>query len=390
MNVTVHGVQFVNTRSSTISSTIKWSAENTTCVPNNRCLTNKTFYTSSKGDNTYNTDDYVLNTTFSLDFNVLAYDQNYTENSLYFAYKLWFFLIDVIAILPTIFGNSLIIISLIRYKSLRKTKAFILIGNLALADLLVGLVLIPMDLVLLMANYVADNMTYCILYHCMIYTLITASVLNLFLLSLERFHAIIRPFQHNSTFTAKRIYYTMSITWIFVIVCGFMPMFVWGTGIIAFTPVCRSSTLFSNTYQIAMNTVIVTALVISFVFFIIIIRIALRKTKQKQLKCTDSPMEGSHSRHNLRRDIRHTRLMVLVSGIFIICWGPYCIISLIPNISVTVTFIRNWLASLGLINSCLNWIVYGARNKRFRRAFKNILNCSCRKQGEANITSNST
>ena len=127
-----------------------------------------------------------------------------------------------------------------------------------------------------------------------------------------------------------------------------------------------------------------------FGFFVAVIRIALRKSKRKPLKIGNTADNNDSSRHNIRRDIRHTRLMIIVSGTFIICWAPYCIISLIPSQSVEIVFIRYWLGSLGLINSCLNWIVYGVRNKRFRAAFKSILNCSCRKRGNIKITSNST
>lgn len=315
-----------------------------------------------------------------------------TTYRLYVAYKLWYFIIDIILIFPTILGNTLIIVSLIRYKNLRKTKAFILIGNLAVSDLLVGLILIPMDLLLLLRSSVSRHTAFCLWYYCMIYTLITASVLNLFLLSLERFHAIVRPFQHSSRFTAKRIYRIILLTWIFVVTIGLVPIVLPSSGGMSDVEVltCRNTVLLDNDYQLVMNTIIIAALGTSFAFFIVVMRIALLKSKQKTLKSVESSDSNNGSRHNLRRDIRHTRIMIIVSGIFIICWSPYCVISLIPSNSELIAFIKNWLASLGLINSCLNWIVYGARNKRFRAAFKSILSCTCRKRGEVKITSNSS
>ena len=333
----------------------------------------------------------VRNTLFNTESDFTP-EEGTTAYKLYLAYKIWYFIIDVILILPTIFGNSLIIISLIRFKYLRKTKAFILIGNLGISDLLVGLVLIPVDLVLLLQPAFEKDPALCVWYLCIIFTLMTASVLNLFLLSLERFHAITRPFQHNSTFTAKRIYYAACVTWMIVILAGFTPVYLLSSGNLNFISfeTCRDVVLFDTPYIFVMNSIIITALVISFVFFVVVIRIAIRKSAQKPLKIGEITDNNNRSRHNIRRDIRHTRLMVIVSGTFIICWAPYCIVSLIPSQSVEIVFIRYWLGSLGLINSCLNWIVYGVRNKRFRAAFKSILNCSCRKRGEIKINSNST
>ena len=346
---------------------------NTTCAQNDSCTNANLFF----------------------DFGNISPD---LSNSLYIAYKLWFFVIDVVLILPTIFGNSLILISLIRFKILRKTKAFILIGNLAVSDLLVGLVVIPMDIFLLSTNYFSNDRTYCVWYYCIIYTLVMASVLNLLLLSFERFHAIVRPFQHNLRFTTKRVHIAMGVTWILVTTIGSLPHLGWTSDVMDDAMICRSSLLFTHSYRILVNGIIVVSLTICFVFFIVVIRIALEKTKETNktnvymtdISDPNGNRHDSNVRTTLRRDIRHTRLMVLVSGLFIICWGPYCIVSLIPDFSPTLSFARNWLSSLGLINSCLNWIVYGARNKRFRAAFKNILTCSCTRQDEAGISSNST
>ena len=317
---------------------------------------------------------------------------------LYLAYNVWYFIIDAILLLPTVFGNSLVILSLIRYKSLRKIKAFILIGNLAVSDLLVGCVVLPMDLVLIFSPLDSNERTLCLWFYCAVYTLVTASVLNLLLISLERFHAIIRPFQHNATVTTKRIYLIMCITWIFVLIIGSLPQIFWRKIMNDITGPCRNNIMFESTYKLVMTAIIVTALVTSFVLFIVVIRIAITKSKQKPLSTTGAVNAANGLGnvvkgrvHNLRRDIRHTRLMIIVSGTFIVCWAPYCILSIIPSKKAAeIAFLRNWLASLGLINSCLNWIVYAARNSKFRAAFKSILNCSCRHRGEINIASSTS
>ena len=311
--------------------------------------------------------------------------------------EMWYFIIDVILILPTLFGNSLIIISLIRFKSLRKMKAFILIGNLAVSDLLVGCVVIPLDLVLILSPIDSNKRTLCMWFYCAVYTLATASVLNLLLLSLERYHAIIKPFQHNATFTNKRIYYCIGIIWILVLIIGSIPRLVWGEMMNDINGSCRNNIVFDSTYKMAVNTLIITALVTSFVLFIVVTRIAISKSQTHSLNVmgdANAVNDGADNvklgQHSLRRDIRHTRLMIIISGTFVICWAPYCIASVIPSQKAEVALVRNCLASLGFINSCLNWIIYAARNSKFRAAFKSILNCSCRQRGEINIVSSTS
>ena len=217
------------------------------------------------------------NTPFN-DIPDLRPEKETTSYKLYLDYKLYYFIIDVILILPTILGNSLIIISLIRFKNLRKTKTFILIGNLGISDLLVGLVFFPMDLVIIHKPALWQDQVMCVCYISIIFTFLTASVLNLFLLSLERFHAITRPLQHNSMFTTKRIYYTACIIWIFVILTGFTPLYLFSSGHLNFINFesCTDIFLFDSPYILVMNCIAIIALVITFGLFVVVIRIALR------------------------------------------------------------------------------------------------------------------
>ena len=313
-----------------------------------------------------------------------------TEYSLlnYAPYRIWFLVIDFTLILPTIFGNILILIALSRYKVLRKIKGFVLIGNLAVADLLVGLVFLPMDITLHLINSLLDNGIYCLFYYSILYTLLTASVLNLLLLSVERCHAIMRPYRHVTRFTTKRLSMVICITWISVVILGFLPLAGWQPHTIESDKVCKSSILFTDKYQKIMIAIVTAAFIVSFICFIAVIRVALRKAEEtKRKNITDEYFSGP----NLKRDVDYTKLLLFVSGIFIICWGPFCIISFFPTSTVNMLYIKNFLASLGIVNSCLNWIVYGVRNRKFRAAFKDIVTCNCRRPDhEQHIISNQT
>ena len=52
--------------------------------------------------------------------------------------------VDAVMFLPTVFGNILILLSIVRFRRLR-TKIHILIGHLAVNDLLVGATLLPLE-----------------------------------------------------------------------------------------------------------------------------------------------------------------------------------------------------------------------------------------------------
>ena len=285
-------------------------------------------------------------------------------------YHWYFFAFNVVFMGPTIIGNSLILISLIRFRRLRLIRAYILVGNLALSDLLVGLVAMPMDIAFLVTDKFTNSIPFCTAHMSSIYTFIGLSVVNLFLLSMERFDAIVSPFEHDRRFTKSRIYVCIAFTWIFMILFGFLP-FVTMKNIDREHFQCRMKQVFPLVYRKLFLSIVLLSLVLSTVFFLYIVRVATRNIAG--FNRTDSLLQ--HRR--MKKDLRHTRSMLIITGLFIAFWGPFCVVSLVPDPSNTVLLVRNWLSSLGVINSCINWMVYGVRCKKFRAAFISILKCSC-------------
>lgn len=235
-----------------------------------------------------------------------------------------------------------------------------------------------MDVTIHLITDLLENGTYCLLYYSVLYTFVLASAFNLLLLSVERCHAIVRPFQHLSRFSTKMLVLMILSAWVIDLIIGLSPLAGWKPYRVDTDFICRRSMSFSEVYLKVMNSCLTVALVLSFVCFIIVSRIALQKVKENKV---------NEVGNDLKRDIHYTKLLLTVSGLFAICWGPYCIASFIPNFSLTFLYVKNFLASLGLLNSCVNWIVYSVKNKKFRAAFKNILTCKSR-HGEFHLAKN--
>lgn len=309
---------------------------------------------------------------------LLRYEQNSsvlmnsTDNTLgLYKYFNWYFLImNFIFMPPTVFGNILIILALLRFKTLRNVRAYILVGNLAVSDLLVGIVCMPMDITLLLSPVADSSKTFCLWYFCLLFTFIGLSVVNLFLLSLERFHAITNPMKHKLRFTKRRIYVMIISTWVLIVSVGFVPLFGLNEELEAEFE-CKKNSIFIPRYINVIKTIIILSLSINAVFFFIIVRITIKAVNHKGMR------NSQQHEKRLKKEVRHTRNMLIVTGLFVIFWGPFCIFSLIPLESPTLLLVKEFLASFGLLNSCLNWIVYGVRCDKFRTAFRSIINCRC-------------
>lgn len=71
--------------------------------------------------------------------------------------------------------------------------------------------------------------------------------------------------------------------------------------------------------------------------------------------------------------------MMLLLGAFAVCWGPYLLVVIFDTLfledNIAIATLRKFLSVLGLVNSGLNWIIFGLKNADFRKAFTYLLRC---------------
>ena len=121
----------------------------------------------------------------------------------------WFWIVGWFLSILTITGNGFIIFLVTSKRNLRtKTNAFVV--SLALADLCVGITVVP---TLFVCNKVAgcnseDNMMYIVRNF-----FAFASVMNLCSLVLDRFIAVVQPLKYLSLMTRRRIIQMLSLSW---------------------------------------------------------------------------------------------------------------------------------------------------------------------------------
>ncbi|CAJ0933920.1 unnamed protein product, partial [Mesorhabditis belari] len=136
----------------------------------------------------------------------------------------------VMLILMTIFGNVLVVLSVFVYKRMR-TFTNILLTSLATADLLVGLVVMPLSLLdLLHTHQWPFGRFLCSLWATSDVLLCTASILNLCVISLDRYFAITSPLKYPRTRSKKMAAGLLSAVWVLSLVICSPPWFVpsWG------------------------------------------------------------------------------------------------------------------------------------------------------------------
>lgn len=261
--------------------------------------------------------------------------------------------------LITIPGNLLVLIVVFKNPNGKMRTPFNwFILNLALADLLVGMIVEPLSIVV----HVREGLVYEGIYHVYLqpvyFTSCTASVFSLGMLTIDRFIAIISPMEYRATLNNKRAAVSSVTIWIISIALPFLQNeigFLWYFFV------------FGNA------SVLVTFFVLLFAF----VRVHLTLRAQiKELESIQGGGEENHARNNaLRTEARITKTFMFMLLAFIFCYTPSLIMIYLMNLCTACSCQAiHWFRDLSYIfivlNSSINPFLYAWRLPNFREAIQ--------------------
>ncbi|XP_023655810.1 D(1B) dopamine receptor [Paramormyrops kingsleyae] len=311
-------------------------------------------------------------------------------------------------ILWTLLGNILVCSAVIKFRHLRTKVTNIFIVSLAVSDLFVAVLVMPWKAVAEIAGYWPFG-SFCNIWVAFDIMCSTASILNLCIISVDRYWAISSPFRYERKMTQRVAFVMISVTWTLSILISFIPVQlnwhkakdeVTGTNYSASVEKAEncdsslnreyaiSSSLIS--FYIPVAIMIVTYTRIYRIAQIQIRRIAsLERAAEHAQSCRSNRLECQH--HNtlktsIKRETKVLKTLSVIMGVFVCCWLPFFILNCmvpfcdrpsadqkagLPCVSETTFDVFVWF---GWTNSSLNPIIY-AFNADFRKAFANLLGC---------------
>ncbi|XP_025416741.1 dopamine receptor 2 isoform X2 [Sipha flava] len=155
----------------------------------------------------------------------------------------------------TVFGNCLVIIAVVRERYLHTATNYF-ITSLAFADFLVGLVVMPVSAVHeVLDHYWTFGINACDVWRSLDVLFSTASILNLCVISLDRYWAITDPFTYPTKMSRRRAYRLIAAVWVCSSVISF-PAIIWWR-LVRAEPVPRHTCPFTNStgYLIFSSTI---------------------------------------------------------------------------------------------------------------------------------------
>ncbi|XP_048037749.1 trace amine-associated receptor 13c-like [Megalobrama amblycephala] len=274
----------------------------------------------------------------------------------------------------TVFVNLLVIISISHFKKLH-TPTNLIILSLAVADLLVGLIVMPIEAIMLIEKCWYFGKTACGLFTMTLGLIISASLSNSVLIAIDRYVAVCHPLQYPQKITITKTIMTICLCWF----CssGYSTALSSSNG--RFDTSHETDACYGVCSVMISFTWIVTDLFISLLFpctLIITLYLRIFYVVHHQVKVINSLMKGGKCvmEGSVRRKSESKAALTLgiIVAIHILCWLPLYIFSLAGN-TVISSVIVNVITWVFYINSGLNPLIYALFYPWFRRSVKHIL-----------------
>ena len=273
-----------------------------------------------------------------------------------------------------IFGNSLILISIRRFRKLRTlTNGFVF--SLACADLCAGITILwqsvfnfkpEMDLVgpLCLSRFIQIAPSYC-------------SLLHLVVIATDRYLAILHPLRYHDFMTPRVANVLIGVTWTMAII---LTAVIIGTSrFIAGVTLCMMADV---TPQLVMMVVFhiffgIWLSILMFLYGSIFIAAKRQITQIQALEVTNKVENKKGS--NMAKELKAARQLAFIVLVFLVTHTPGYIVVLLGYFYDKYMSAEKYLVyyKLGILimffNSFMNPIVYAMKNREFREAFKIIL-----------------
>ncbi|XP_031834211.1 octopamine receptor beta-1R isoform X1 [Nomia melanderi] len=319
-------------------------------------------------------------------------------------------------ILSALFGNLLVIVSVMRHRKLRVITNYFVV-SLALADMLVAIFAMTFNASVELSGRWLFGYFMCDVWNSLDVFFSTVSILHLCCISVDRYYAIVQPLDYPLIMTNIRLSTMLSVVWCSPTVMSFVPIFAgWYTTEEhleyrrSYPDVCvfqvnKLYAVISSSVSFWVPGIIMIAM------YYKIYREADRQERMLYRSKVAAALLNKHLQINgisagltslptvdqsspdpqpedppiassskMRRERKAARTLGIIMSAFLACWLPFFLWYIITSLCDTcessdaVVAVVFWV---GYFNSALNPLIYAYFNRDFRAAFKKTLESCC-------------
>ncbi|NWY36628.1 AA3R protein, partial [Sylvia atricapilla] len=272
----------------------------------------------------------------------------------------------LVALFATL-GNVLVM-WVVRLNSAFQNTTLYFIASLALADIAVGLLVVPLAIVVSLG--IALPAHGCLFMCCLLLVFTNASILSLLAIAIDRYLRVKLPTRYKTITTGRRVWWALGLCWALSLLGGLIPMFGWNKAEPRSSLRCRFMAVMRMDYMVyfCFFTCTLVPLLLMCALYAEIFHIIRTKLSQ------GSAVRGARAFYG--HELRTAKSLALVLLLFVISWLPLCIINCVfyfhPESHIPPHLI--YLAILlSHANSAMNPIVYAYKIKKFKNTYLLVL-----------------
>ncbi|XP_072341527.1 adenosine receptor A2a-like [Scyliorhinus torazame] len=294
--------------------------------------------------------------------------------------------VEILIAVLAVAGNILVCWAVQVNPRLKSSTNYFLV-SLAVADLAVGVLVIPASIVI--SAKITMDVHGCLFLACLVLVFTQNSIFSLLAIAIDRYIAVNHPLRYTQLVTSRRTNRVIALLWVLSLFLGLIPVFGWNKAGSA-TRVCpgngtgsrwqsRSNRsgprcaqvdcLFEQvvdlSYMVYCNflSCVLLPLLAMLAVYAQIFVVARRHLRSL----------GGGPRAVLRGELRAAKVLLLVVGLFALCWLPLHVLNALATLCPACPRPPLWVLDLAIVlshaNSAVNPIVYAFRLREFRLTF---------------------
>nr|XP_032814066.1 trace amine-associated receptor 13c-like [Petromyzon marinus] len=289
--------------------------------------------------------------------------------------------IITVSIVATVLGNLLIVGAVASTRQLR-TRANALALSLAVSDLLIGLLIMPVRMLGTVYQCWFLDEVLCHVAYFVDYTLTTTSIFHVGAIAYDRHVAICDPLRYPARVTNRTLGLMLALCWLgaalFTAPTLISLVPTWSRGIIERVGCPDDCSFFVSVgfhFFFGETTYLVSLVTVVGVYAKIYV-VARRQARQIQANANTAGDGNNRSAlSNMKREHNAAKTLGAIIGVFMFAWLPFVlVVTTTPGVaSVAVGVSLEVTMWMGYTSSAVNPFLYALLNRHFRAAFRDVL-----------------
>ncbi|KAM9357158.1 trace amine-associated receptor 13c-like [Symphorus nematophorus] len=278
--------------------------------------------------------------------------------------------------------NLLVIISISHFRRLHTTTNLVLL-SLAVSDFLVGLVVMPAEIILAETCWFLGDLV-CAVYYLLPFIIILSSAACMVLISVDRYVAICYPLHYPTKVTLKTVQIFICLCWIYALFVSVILLFehlkqpgrynsCYGECVVNI----------SGDVDLVFSFIIPISIIIALYMRVFVVAVSQARAMRSHIiavtpQCTQTAK---------RSELKAARTLGIVVAVFLMCYCPYYCLALTGGKILIGSTAEALMSFLMYFNSCLNPVIYAFFYPWFRKAIRLIVTLQVMQPGscEAHI-----